>query len=135
MHLAGVLVADVLARPEVLHELASRDDGVRLKTIYQAAEIFLEAVKALESLVEIFFLIEPVVNVAPQFRPVVDKCEIRPPDNFIERAKGLRKQIAQFDFNLRCNPCQACANASRRAIVSFTESGGEDQNSFHVLLG
>ena len=30
MHLARVLVADVLARPEVLHQLAPRDDGVGL---------------------------------------------------------------------------------------------------------
>src|ERR1700757_2543670 len=30
VHLAGVLVPDVLARPEVLHELAARDDRVRL---------------------------------------------------------------------------------------------------------
>ena len=30
VHLAGVLVADVLARPEMLHELAARDDRFRL---------------------------------------------------------------------------------------------------------
>src|SRR5579864_9756981 len=29
VHLAGVLVADVLARPEVLHELAAGDDALR----------------------------------------------------------------------------------------------------------
>src|SRR4029077_9844344 len=36
VHLAGVLVADVLARPEMLHELAARDD--RLGPLGQKGE-------------------------------------------------------------------------------------------------
>src|SRR5204863_1515641 len=50
-----------------------RDDDVRLKTVEEAAQIFLEAAESLEPSVEILFSIEPVVNVAPRFGPMVDQ--------------------------------------------------------------
>src|ERR1700736_882838 len=112
-----------------------RNNDIRLEAVEQAAEIFLEAAESLESFIEIFFAIEPVVNVAPRFRPAVDQGQVRAPDNFVERAKRFREQIAEFDFDLWSDPRQPGANTARSAVVTLAKSGGEDQNSFHDSLG
>ena len=131
----GDVFAAALGSQNLLQQIRirrkGRDDYLRLKTVEQAAEILLEAVESLESFVEIFFAIEPVVNVAPRFRPAVDESEIGAPDNLVKCAERFREQIAEFDFNFWRDPRQAGANASGRAVVSLTKSGGEDQNSFH----
>ena len=105
-----------------------------MKTVEQTAKIFLEAAESLESLVEIFFAIEPVVNVTPRLRPAVNQPKIGPPDDFVESAECFRKKIAQFDFDLRRDSRQTGPNAAGGAIVTFTKAGGEDQNFFHNAI-
>jgi hypothetical protein len=65
---------------------------------------------------------------------VVYQRQIRTPDNFIKCTEGFREQVAQFDFNFWRNPGEAGTNSSCGAVVPFTESGGEDQNSFHGAM-
>jgi len=133
---------------KIIHELSADhkqhrlvvvpDGGTTLTSeqvrVEQAAKVFFEAAELLEPLIEIFFAIEPVLNVSPRFRPAVDQRQIRAPDNFVEGAKCFRKQIAELHFDLWRNPRQSGADATRGAIVTLPKSGSEDQNSFHDAI-
>jgi hypothetical protein len=78
----------------------------------------------------------PTINVGIQVRPelgcAIDQLEIGATGPCVRSAKRFREQIANFHFGAGRDLEQPPANAARRRVVPFTESGAENEKPFHV---
>src|SRR5436309_12325110 len=80
-------------------------------------------------------LIEPAINVAPRARPLVDNRQISLADQYVKRAVGCGKKIAQIERHLGGRyPRESIAQPGGGAVVSLAKPGGQDQDFFHHAL-
>src|SRR5437773_10657460 len=89
-----------------------RNNHVRSKSIEQSGEMLFKSGESTETLVEVFFALEPSINVPPGLRPTVDEREIIFSHESIERSVRLPKQIAQRDLSRGRHAGQAIATAA-----------------------
>ena len=114
----------------------NRNDHVRPKARQQCAQSMFHREQESEISAEIFLSIERPVKRRPHARRTADHGEIPAPRQIIERPIGFGEQIVQFDVRrIVTNEGQTVAQAARGAVVSFAETGGENQDFFHDSLG
>ena len=133
----NILVTSTWSRDLIEQMGISRKDGrddVRLKGGKQVRQVLLRLLKSREVFVEVSFVIEPAINVAPGARPVVDQSEIRFANEFVECAKSFGEEIAHFDACIRRHPGEAVAHSAGGGVVTLAVTRGQDQNSFHKRL-
>jgi hypothetical protein len=113
-----------------------RDNHVRLEPRQRSAQIFLQREEDAKIPGKFFLPIEPSVNHAPDPRSAIDHPQVEDPRPIVSEAVGLGKEIVKLHMRaLGRDFANAIADAAGGAIMSFAETGGQDQDLFQNSLG
>ena len=119
---------------DVAIDRISRDDAIGLGLVQDFFQHHLEARETAE-----LFLDEGIfqhrINAAPKAGRVLDHAEIGLAGKSVERAVAVGKEVEDFRARVFIQKFDGVTEAAGGSIVSVTESGREDENLFHSLVG
>ena len=81
-----------------------------------------------------FLFIDPGIERCPGVGQAIDRAEVGATHHRIDKAKCFGKNVADLNLGFGGYLQKSLANSARGAVVSFAESGGENENFFHVRI-
>ena len=113
-----------------------RDNHIRPKSRQHSAQLVFQREEDAKIPAEFFLPVEPPINHPPHSRSAINHPQVKDARPIIADAVGLGEEIVQLHVRPPGrDPAQAIPDAASGAIVSFAESGGQDQDFFQNSLG